>query len=126
MKKTSANRKKTEDAPKETLVRNDWKVWMEKISYRGIVHNIPYLAFLVLLCVFYISGNQKTIETQRILNKKNARLKELRWKYMDIKSQLMNAGMESEVIRSASSLGLKPLTLPAFRIETDSNKLSVN
>ena len=98
-------------------VRGDWKALVDKISYKGIVNNIPFIAFLVLLCVLYITNNQRTIETQRELNKKNAQLKELRWKYMDIKSQLMSAGMETEVIRNASVLGLKPMMLPAYRVE---------
>ena len=107
-------------------VRSDWKALVEKLSYKGIVNNIPFLAFLVLLCVLYITNNQRTIETQRVLNKKNEELKELRWKYMDIKSQLMNAGMESEVIRNTAGLGLKPMMLPAYRIELDSNKVASN
>ena len=57
---------------------------------------------------------------QRELNTQNKNLKELRWKYMDIKSQLMNAGMESEMIRSAAGLGLKPLAMPPYTIEADS------
>jgi hypothetical protein len=103
-------------------VRSDWKAVVEKLSYRGIVNNIPFLAFIVLLCVLYITNNQRTIETQRVLNTKNEELKELRWKYMDIKSQLMNAGMETEVIRNAAALGLKPMMLPTYRIALDSNK----
>ncbi len=104
-------------APQPQAVRGDWKALVEKLSYRGIVDNIPFLAFIVLLCVLYITNNQRTIETQRVLNKKNEQLKELRWKYMDIKSQLMTAGMETEIIRSASNIGLKPMMLPAYRIE---------
>jgi len=103
-------------------VRNDWKAIVEKMSYRGIVNNIPFLAFIVLMCVLYITNNQRTIETQRILNSKNEELKELRWRYMDIKSQLMNAGMETEVIRNAAALGLRPMMLPTYRIALDSNK----
>ena len=103
-------------------VRNDWKAIVEKMSYRGIVNNIPFLAFIVLMCVLYITNNQRTIETQRIINSKNEELKELRWRYMDIKSQLMNAGMETEVIRNAAALGLKPMMLPTYRIALDSNK----
>lgn len=103
-------------------VRSDWKSLIENLSYKGIVNNIPFLAFIVLLCVLYITNNQRTIETQRVLNKKNETLKELRWKYMDIKSQLMTAGMETEIIRNASNIGLKPMMLPAYRIEPDNNK----
>ena len=97
-------------------VSSDWKALVDKVSYRGIVNNVPYMAFLVLLCVLYITNNQRTIETQRVLNRKNDQLKELRWKYMDIKSQIMNAGMETQVIRNAASQGLKPIMLPAYKI----------
>lgn len=103
-------------------IRNDWRALVDRISYKGIVSNMTYLAFLVLLCVVYISNNQKAIDTQRRLNKKNEELKELRWKYMDIKSQLLTAGMETEVIRNAAVLGLKPMELPAYKIELDTTK----
>ena len=107
-------------------VSSDWKALVDKVYYRGIVNNVPYMAFLVLLCVLYITNNQRTIETQRVLNRKNDQLKELRWKYMDIKSQIMNAGMETQVIRNAASQGLKPIMLPAYKIEIDSNKTVSN
>jgi len=114
-----------EDAVPEQAVRNDWQSMVEKLSYRGIVHNIPFLTFLVLLCVLYITNSQRTIQTQRVLNKKNDELKELRWKYMDIKSQLMSAGMETEIIRNAAHLGLKPMMLPAYRIEVEVNEKNI-
>ena len=107
-------------------VSSDWKALVDKVSYRGIVNNVPYMAFLVLLCVLYITNNQRTIETQRVLNRKNDQLKELRWKYMDIKSQIMNAGMETQVIRNAAAQGLKPIMLPAYKIEINSNKTVSN
>lgn len=111
----------TESQPTQPVehIRNDWRALVDKISYKGIVSNIRYLAFLVMLCVVYINNNQKAIDTQRTLNKKNEELKELRWKYMDIKSQLLTAGMETEVIRNAGIIGLKPMELPAYKIEID-------
>jgi hypothetical protein len=57
---------------------------------------------------------------QRELNKENKVLKELRWKYMDVSSKLMYVKMESEVIKRASSLGMKPMSLPAYSIVVDS------
>lgn len=106
-------------------VRSDWRAFLDKLSYKGIVSNVPFLAFLVLLCVIYISNNQKTIEIQRELNKQNLVLKELRWKYMDIKSQLMNAGMETEIIRNSAVIGMKPMLFPAYKIEIDTAKKTV-
>ncbi|MCD6062301.1 MAG: hypothetical protein K0R82_212 [Flavipsychrobacter sp.] len=101
-------------------VRNDWKTLVEKISYNAIVSNVPYLAFVAVLCVLYINNTQRAVEMQRELNNQNKILKELRWKYMDIKTQLMYTRMETQVIRNASGIGLKPLMLPAYTIEKDS------
>jgi len=67
-------------------VRSDWRSLVEKVSYKAIVNNIPYLAFLVLLCVLYISNSHRALEMQRELNAQRKVLKELRWKYMDTKS----------------------------------------
>jgi hypothetical protein len=102
-------------------VRNDWKTFVDKVSYKGIVSNIPFIAFLAILCMLYINNSHNAIQVQRDINTQNIILKELRWKYMDIKSQLMSKKMESQVIKDAAVLGLKPLTLPAYKIEVDSN-----
>jgi cell division protein FtsL len=98
-------------------VRNDWKTLVDKLSYKAIVTNVPFLAFVALLCVLYINNTQRAVETQRELNKQNKVLRELRWKYMDIKSQLMYTRMETEVIKKAMKLGLQPLMLPAYTID---------
>ena len=38
---------------------------------------------------------------------------------MDIKMSLMNNKMESQVLRNAGAYGLKPLMMPAYKVETD-------
>lgn len=97
-------------------VRSDWKSLVEKVSYKAIVNNIPFLAFIVLLCVLYISNSQRAIDMQRELNVNNRELKELRWKYMDVKSQLMYVKTETEVMKTAEKMGLKPSLMPAYKI----------
>src|SRR6186713_817311 len=99
-------------APREPMtpaqrIRADWKGLMAKVSYAGVLTNIPYLGFLVLLAVIYIANNHRAVDLQRELNKEQKALKELRWRYMDTKTRLMNAGMETEIIRSGEPLGLK-------------------
>jgi cell division protein FtsL len=98
-------------------VRNDWRSLVEKVSYKAIVNNIPYLAFVVLLCVLYISNSHRAIEMQRELNTQHKVLKELRWKYMDTKSQLMYVKTETQVIKNAENIGLKPSLMPAYKIK---------
>lgn len=97
----------------------DWRSLLDRISYKGIVNNVPFLAFLVLLCVFYIANNHEAIETQRELDKQQKLLKELNWRHMDVQSKLMNAGMEAEVIRKGAVIGMKPLMMPAYKIDAD-------
>jgi len=97
-------------------VRSDWRSLVEKVSYKAIVNNIPFLAFIALLCVLYISNSHRAIEMQREINAQNKILKELRWKYMDTKSQLMYVKTETQVIKSAENIGLRPSLLPAYKI----------
>lgn len=108
-----------EEAPVQR-VRADWNMLLEKLSQKAIVKNVPFLAFVVVLCVLYIGNTQSAIETQRELSKQNKILKELRWEYMDAKSQLMYVQMESQVIKRSSDIGLAPLQLPAYAISKDS------
>lgn len=98
-------------------VRNDWKAMLENMSYRAIVNNIPFLAFLAVLCMYYISNSHKAIDMQRELNMKNKELKELRWKYMDVKSALMYTKTEKQIIINAEHIGLKASELPAYEIK---------
>lgn len=108
----------------ETVVsaKMNWRSVVDRISYKGIVKNVPYLAFIILLGVFYIANSNTAIETQRELDKQKIILKELNWRNMDAQSKLMNAGMEAEVIRKGAVIGMKPLMMPAYKIVIDSNK----
>jgi len=109
----------------ETVVsaKMDWRSVVDRISYKGIVKNVPYLAFIILLGVFYIANSNTAIETQRELDKQKVLLKELNWRNMDAQSKLMNAGMEAEVIRKGAVIGMKPLMMPAYKITIDTNKI---
>ncbi len=97
-------------------VKSDWRSLVEKVSYKAIVNNIPYLAFVVVLCVLYISNSHRALEMQRELNTQHKMLQELRWKYMDVKSQLMKEKTETQVIKNAEHIGLKPSLMPAYKI----------
>jgi hypothetical protein len=122
VKDTEGGTQSTAEQQQALGSRFDWRSILEKISYKGIVNNVPFLAFVVLLCVFYIANNHAAIETQRELDKQQRLLKELDWRNKDVKSKLMNVGMEAEVIRRSAVLGIKPLMLPAYKISLDTNK----
>ena len=86
--KTTHNVEEQEQQPVQR-VKSDWKALVDKLSYKAIVNNIPFLAFVALLAVLYINNSQRAVDIQRELNKENKVLKELRWKYMDVSSKLM-------------------------------------
>ena len=103
-------------------VRNDWQALVDKLSYKAIVSSMPFLVFLAVLCIIYISNSHRANEMQRELNVRNNELKEMRWKYLDSKSQLMYVKTETQIINSAKHVGLQPSLLPAYKITVDSNK----
>ncbi|GAA4449676.1 FtsL-like putative cell division protein [Rurimicrobium arvi] len=107
---------------KVVAAKLDWRSVVDRISYNGIVKNVPYLAFIVLLGVFYIANSHLATEMQRERDAQQKALKELRWRNMDVQSKLMNAGMEAEVIRRGAGLGMKPLMIPAYKVVIDSVK----
>ena len=94
-----------------------WKEIIDRISYQGIVRNMPYLMFLTLLCILYITNNNRAISLTRAINTKSKELKELHWRYLDIQSRLMYQTSETQLIPKAASIGLKPLDKPAFEIK---------
>lgn len=113
-----------EPAPEQQASKNapgakwaSWKDIVERISYQGIVRNMPYLMFLTLLCILYITNNNRAISLTRSINSKSKELKELRWRYMDIQSRLMYQTSETQLIPKAAAIGLKPLDKPAFEIK---------
>ncbi len=97
-------------------VRNDWRTLVETLSYKAIVNNIPFVGFLVLLCVFYISNSHRALLIEAQINKQDKLLKELRWKYMNEKTRLMQVKTEAQVMDNARLLGLRPSATPAFKI----------
>lgn len=90
---------------------------VERFSYQGIVRNTPYLIFLALLCVVYITNNNRAISLNRSINKKEKELKEIRWSYLDIQSRLMLASSETQLIERAQTIGLKPLEKPPYEVK---------
>lgn len=107
-------------APAASSPVNKWGSWkdiVDRISYQGIVRNMPYLMFLAVLCILYITNNNRAISLTRSINNKTKELKELRWKYMDIQSRLMFQTSETQLIPKAQTIGLKPLDKPAFEIK---------
>ena len=111
------NERETVEEQKSPKQNRDWKKVIDRISYQGIVRNMPYLMFLTLLAILYITNNNKAISLTRSVNEQTKELKELKWRYMDLQSRLMYQTSESQLIKKTELFGLKPLDRPAFEIK---------
>ncbi len=108
--------------PGAKLRTGSWREILDRISYKGIVDNMPYLIFVAILCILYITNTNRAIYLTRSINLKNKELKELRWRYMDIQSRLMFQTSETQIIPKARTIGLLPLEKPAFEIKVPDNE----
>lgn len=84
--------------------------------FEKISKNIQFLFFCFLLCMIYIWNSHMAQQLVRDINKKAKELKELRWDYLTIKSDLMYDSKLTEVLPRANSIGLEELDMPPYKL----------
>lgn len=82
----------------------------------NLVANVPYFLFLVLVAMAYISNTHSVESTFKMIDKTKTELKEVRWNYMSMKSDLMYKCKQTEVAKAVESFGLKEITAPPKKI----------
>lgn len=80
------------------------------------IKQLPFLLFLALLAICYISNGNFAEKKIRSLNKVNDELKELRSEYIINKSDLMFISKQSEVAKATLALGIKESVVPPRKI----------
>lgn len=93
------------------------------LSSDKTLKHLPFILFLALVAIFYIANGYYADDKIREVNKISNQLKELRSEYISTKSDLMFASKQSEVAKSAESIGLKEPVVPPTKIEVDSTEL---
>ncbi|PUZ27468.1 hypothetical protein GA0116948_103261 [Chitinophaga costaii] len=106
-----------EDASADTADRK--RAWRLRINYRFIVQHSPYILFLSGLALIYIANTHLTEKKIWRINKLDKEIKELKWEYISLKSELMFNSKMSEVGQKVSDQGLKPLITPPQKIEIE-------
>ena len=81
-----------------------------------ISRNLFFVFFLFMLAMIYIANNHMAQKLVIDINHKAKELKELRWDYLTIKSELMYKSKLTEVLPKANEIGLKELNEPPFKI----------
>ena len=96
---------------------NNWQEALNAIGNKGIVKNIPFIMYCVILALVYITIIHKSENRMRDLNDYSKKIKELSWQYKDERSKLMFLTKESELVKSASTLGLNVNLITPQKIE---------
>lgn len=99
--------------PEEPEQKREWRL---RINYRAITQNMPFILFLSALALVYIANSHLAEKKIRNINKLGREIKELKWEYLNVKSELMFRSKMSEVSKSVETMGLKPLSSPPQKI----------
>ena len=87
-----------------------------------VMNNIPFIIFLAFLATIYIANSRYAERNLRDIQTVQKEVKELNYKYMDLKSTLMQSSMQSEVAKKVQESGLKELTDKPYKIVVKKNQ----
>lgn len=94
------------------------------LSKESVLRNLPYVIFVAIIALVYISNNFYAEKTSREIEKTKRELKELRYKYVITKAALMYKSKLSEISAKAGKIGLKESTVPPYKIFYSSDTLT--
>ena len=77
---------------------------------------IPYLVYLTILAIIYISNTYYAVKTLRKIENIKTEMKELRFQYISSKSELMYYGKQTEIAKRVLSAGIKETKIPPYKI----------
>jgi hypothetical protein len=106
--------------------REGWKKWL---NYQSIVKQVPFFLFLALLAVIYIYNGHYADKMIRNINQTAKDVKELKYEYKTVKSEVMFRSKQSELVKAVEPLGLKelttsPIVLPDAAEKNDASKIA--
>lgn len=78
--------------------------------------NWRFIIFLSVLALIMIGSSHSADKKVHKISKLNAKAKELKSEYVDVRMLLMQSRMESKIIDAMKNRGLQPSTTPPTRI----------
>lgn len=93
---------------KATLFRLKWVEW--------IFVNLPFVCYLVLLGVIYISNAHASEKALRKIETLKQEVKDTKWHYMNLQQQLEYGSIQSQIEEKVEEKGLVPNQKPPLVI----------
>ncbi len=82
----------------------------------------PFLLFIALLAFIYIANNYMAEEKVRRINHLHKELKELRFEYIDSKSNLTELSKQSQLAKKLEAMGIKENKQPVKTLKINNIK----
>jgi len=86
------------------------------LTHKWIVSNIPYLIFLALIAIYYISNSATAERNRRAAVQLEEELKELRYRYISTKSSVMYLSNPSQISNRLKETGIRENVVPPVKI----------
>jgi hypothetical protein len=105
------------EVQREFIEEPDKKDWRPHVNYEWIVGNLPFLLFLSFIALVYIANGHYAVKNVREIDWLTRQVKELHWRYLDAKTDLMLRSKMSEVYRKVSPQGLQIPVTPPLQVD---------
>lgn len=93
------------------------------LSSYAMSKNLPFIGFVALLGLLYISNRHLAENTVRQIDRLGRDVKELSWDYKSLNAELMKLTTQTEIAKRADTLGLRERTEPPIKIEVVKEEL---
>jgi len=95
------------------------------LTREKVAGNIPFLLYVSVLAMIFIGNTYSTERKFKEIEKTKSELKELRYRYITTKSELMFRCRQTEISRQANLIGLRESLMPPYKI-LYSDKMKAN
>ena len=86
------------------------------MSAAMVLKNFPFVLFVGFLLLVYIANAHYAEKKVRMIQKLEGEVKELRWHYISLKTELMRQSKRTEVMEDVEAKGLRPIKGKAKKI----------
>lgn len=94
----------------------------EAFTQESVIRNFPFIIFMVMIGMVYISNRHFSEKNVRDIEKTNRELKEMRSEYMSTQEELMYRSKQTEVAKRVEEIGLKESIVPPQKIVLPAKK----
>jgi len=83
--------------------------WIRSKGVEWIFMNLPFVCFLALIGIVYIFNAHSVERKVRKIDALKAEVNNVRWRYMDVKKEIMYGSTQSQIQKRVADLQLEPV-----------------